>query len=313
MLRPFQARDGPRMAELVVQFFPEEGELLRWRPGSFEAIVARAFRPHFRFLLWLLEKLRHPIVKVFAIEADGKFVGGAILAFPVRAGYVSSVVVDAPYRGRGYATQIVRACEASAARFGKPYVALDVLELNTTAKALYVKLGYQLLRRQAYYVRDYDAPAGPPTPVPSEIRPFVSRDAPALVPIANGMLPPLVAEVLPANARQFTSVPLVAEGLRSETEAWVIDRGHGAEGFVRATVSAATESGHLTAPILAPGVPDDVARAAVRTGVDWLVQKRIRRVVCEMPGYNTAGIAALTGEGFREALILETLYHPLAH
>jgi ribosomal protein S18 acetylase RimI-like enzyme len=312
MLRSFQARDGPRMAELVGANFPEEGELLRWRPGAFEAIVARVYRPHLRFLLWLFERLRHPIFKVFAIEADGQFVGGAILAYPARAGYISSVVVDGAYRGRGYGTQIVRACETAAARVGRPYVALDVLEVNAPARRLYAKLGYHLLRTQAYYVRDYDAVPGSPEPVPATVRPFVSRDAAALVPIANAMLPPSVAEVLPAHARQFTSVPLVAEGLRSETEAWVVDRGHGAEGFVRATVSAATESGHLTAPILAPELPDDVAHAAVRTAVDWLRGHQVRRVLCEMPNYNTAGVRALTAEGFREALLLQTLYHPLA-
>jgi ribosomal protein S18 acetylase RimI-like enzyme len=312
MLRTFRRADAAQLAAFIGTYFPEEGELLRWRPGAFEAIVVRVDRLHIRFLLWLLERLRHPIVKVFALEVDGRLAGAAILSYPPRAGYISSVVVDARYRGRGYATKIMQACEAAAARVGKPYVVLDVLRTNAPARALYAKLGYQNLRLESYYVRDYDEPSPLPGPTPAPIRPFVSRDATALVAVAQGILPPRVAEVLPAAARQFSSVPLVAEGLRSETEAWVVDRGNGPEGFVRATSSAATESGHLTAPIFAAGVPEEIARAAVRTATDWLRERSIHRVVCEMHSYNAAGIAALAGEGFREALALETLYHPLA-
>jgi len=312
MLRPVRRADSAQMAELVEKYFPEDNALLVWRSGAFEAIMGRVFRPHIRFVLWLLELLRRPIVKVFALEADGRMVGAAVLSFPERAGYISSVVVDAPYRGRGYATKIVLAAEASARHFGKSYAVLDVLRSNTTAKALYVKLGYRLLHELTYRSRDHEGPAPPPSALPAGIRPFLAKDAPSLAAVAARVLPPVVAQVLPPNARQFHNLPLVAAGLKSATGAWVVDRGAGAEGFVRATESAATESGHLTAPIFAPGLPDEVARAAVRVAVDWLLQRGIHRVVCEMPTYNVGGLAALTAEGFREAYPVERLYHPLA-
>jgi ribosomal protein S18 acetylase RimI-like enzyme len=311
MLRSFRAADGPRLAELVRTNFPEEEELLRWRPGAFEAIVARVYRPHIRFLLWFLEHVGHPIVKVFALEVDGRFVGGALLSYPAQAGYISSVVVDPAYRGRGYGAQIVRACEAAAARARRPYAVLDVLDVNTTARGLYAKLGYETLRHQAYYLREYGASDPSSPPAGEQVRPFVSRDAAALVPIAESVLPPAVAEVLPVHARQFTSIPLVAEGLRSETQAWVVDRGRGAEGFVRATSSAATVSGHLTGPFFSAEVPDEIARAAVRTATEWLRQHQIQRVLTEVPSYNAAGIRALSGERFHAALELQTLYHPI--
>ena len=65
------------MHRFISTFFPEEEALYRWRPGAFEAVVRRALRPDFRFMLWLLEKLRHPIIKVFALEVDGTFAGAA--------------------------------------------------------------------------------------------------------------------------------------------------------------------------------------------------------------------------------------------
>ena len=310
MLRSFRATDWPRLAELVRTNFPEEEDLLRWRPGAFEAIVARVYRPHLRFLLWFLEHVGHPIVKVFALEVDGRFVGGALLSYPAPAD-ISSVVVDPAFRGRGFGAQIVRACEAAAARAHRPYAVLDVLDVNTAARGLYAKLGYETLRHQSYYLREYGASDASAPPAGEQVRPFVSRDAPALVTLAGSVLPPPVAEVLPVHARQFTSIPLVAEGLRSETQAWVVDRGRGAEGFVRATSSAATVSGHLTGPFFSAEVPDEIARAAVRTAVEWLRQHRIERVLTEVPSYNLAGTRALSGEGFHAALELQTLYHPI--
>jgi hypothetical protein len=186
-----------------------------------------------------------------------------------------------------------------------------VLATNAPAKSLYAKLGYRLLHRLTYQFHDADGPASPSPPV-AGIRPFERKDAETLVPVAAQLLPPEVAEVLPPGARQFHTLPLVAAGLRSETASWVIDRGAGAEGFVRATQSAATESGHLTAPIFAPGVPEETARAAVRVATGWLLERGIRRAVCEMPVYNAAGVAALAAEGFRESYPVERLFHPLA-
>ncbi len=312
MLRPIRRADSAQLAELVARGFPEDNALLRWRPGAVEAILGQVLRPDVRFLLWFLERIRYPVVKVIALEADGRLAGVALVSFPPRAGYISSVVVDEAYRRRGYATRIVRAAEATARRAGKSFVVLDVLRSNGPARALYAQMGYRLLHELTYRVRDQDGPA-PPAPAPVDaVRPFVSRDATTLVAAATRVVPPGVAEVLPPGHRQFHHIPRVAAGLRSETASWVVDRGAGAEGFVRATQSAATEAGHLTAPIFALGVPDETARAAIRVALDWLAARSIRRVVCEMPTYNSAGLAALTGEGFREAYPVERLYHPLA-
>ncbi|HEY6237596.1 MAG TPA: hypothetical protein VIZ68_00225, partial [Thermoplasmata archaeon] len=130
--------------------------------------------------------------------------------------------------------------------------------------------------------------------------------------LAAAALPDEVARVLPIERRAFFVPSVVVMGLDSETEAWVIDRGQGVEGFVRATVSEATESGHLTQPFLAPSVPPEVAGALLGTAVDWLRSKGIRRAVAEAPRHNAPGLRALEAGGFHEAFSLETLVRPSA-
>jgi hypothetical protein len=138
------------------------------------------------------------------------------------------------------------------------------------------------------------------------------RDAPKLQAIAAAGVPEEVQRVLPVERKAFFVAPIVVMGLDSETEAWVIDRGQGPEGFLRATVSEATESGHLTQPFLAPSVPPDLAAQLLATAVGWLRSKGIRRVVVEVPRDNRSGLRALEVGGFHEAFAVETLVRPSA-
>lgn len=312
MLRRFRRSDAVALFDLTGRYFPEEGELLRWRPGAVSEVVQHAFRPDIRFVVWLLAAVHRPVFRAFALEADGRMIGGALLTFPRNAGYISSVVVDAPYRRRGYAEKVVRACEATARRMGKRYAVLDVLKSNAPARALYAKLGYRFLRDQSYFVRDVEGPDPGATAIPSTLRGYEKSDGAALAALARRLLPPEVAEVLPPDPRSFAVAPLVATGLKSETVAWVVDGPSGPQGFVRATSSSATESGHLTAPVLAPELPEATGRLLVRTAAEWLYRQGIHRAVCEVPLDNAGAVTALAREGFREAIPLETLYRPLS-
>jgi len=306
MLREFRRSDARAFFDLLRRHFPEEDELLRYRPDAFDEVVRRVFRPDVRLVLRLLNALRHPIIDFFVIEEDGRVAATAILTFTERAGYVSTVMVDTPFRRRGYAKRLLAACAAATRRAGRPYLVLDVLTTNEGALALYRSLGYAHVREVAYLVADLPAAPAPAVPCRS-VRPMRRRDASALEAIAVGALPAPVARVLPVERKAFFVPPLVAMGLVSETQAWVIDRGHGAEGFLRATVSGATDSGHFSQPLLAPSVPADLAAELVATGVAWLRSNGKGRVVVEVPGHNTAGREALEGGGFHEAFALETL------
>lgn len=312
MLREFRTDDVARYYALLARYFPEEQALLGYRPEAFDRIVRRVFRWDARLLLGLLDRLRRPVVKFLVVEADGSLCATAILTFTARAGFVGSVMVDEPYRRRGFARTLLARCAVEARRAGRRYLALDVLEGNAPARALYDSLGFRPLRAQAYFVRP-DGPSPPVAPADAAaVRPFDRRDARALLPVAAAALDLDVAGVLPATRGQFFVGDVVVRGLESTTAAWVVDRGAGAVGFARATVSSAMEAGNLTAPLLDPAVPPEVGRALVTTAVAWAASHGAGRVLTMAPRGPGAGTRALREAGFHEAYGVETLYREIA-
>ncbi len=311
MLRELRPDDVDPFYGLLLRCFPEEDRLFGFRSDPYRRVARRLLRWDLQFVLRWFDLLRRPIVKVLGIEADGTLAAAVILSFPPRAGFVSSLMVDAPYRRRGYARTLLERCRAEALRARRRYLALDVLSTNAPALALYAGLGFRPLRRQAYYLRG----AGP---VPAagdgrggEVRPFVRRDSAALVPIAAAELASEVAEVLPVTRGQFVQGEGGPPGFRSTSRAWVVDRGAGPVGFVRATVSATTEAANLTSPILAPSVPPAAGRALVATALGWIAERSGGRVVTMAAHDARSTVLALSEVGFHEAFSVETLYAPL--
>jgi ribosomal protein S18 acetylase RimI-like enzyme len=280
--------------------------------SAFEKVVDRAFRWDARFLFGLLHAVRRPILEIHVADEQGEAVAMAMVSFPKRSGYISGVAVDVEHRHRGLGRRVVEACEASARRAGKSYVTLDVLSSNAPARSLYEKMGYHLLRHEAFYRKELPGPAPPEAPLPSGVRIFARRDAKILTSVASAQLPEIVRTVLPMRPSMFIVPPAVTMGLLASTEAWVVDRGHGAEAFVRATASPATIAGNLTAPWVGPNVPDDLADGLIAAAVAWLHRQNFPRIATEVPEHNAAGIAALRRAGFEEAFGADTLYRPLA-
>ena len=313
MLREFRRADAPRFFQLMAANFPEEGALLEYRAEAFEAVVRRLYRPDVRFLLRLLDALRHPVVRFFTLDVDGALAGTAILTFSEGAGFVSTVMVDDRYRRQGYAKKLMQACQDVARRAGRRYLVLDVLSDNHGARSLYDGLGFLALRRQSYFSLEL-AQAAAPSEVenPPGIRPMRRRDGPALVHLAISQSPALVQQVLPTRRRDFFVPAIVVRGLESETTAWVVDRGQGVEGFVRATDSSATQAGHVTVPLLAPSVPPELASALLECAIGWVARRDHRKVVASAARDNVNGVRTLEARGFREAIPMETLYRPIA-
>jgi ribosomal protein S18 acetylase RimI-like enzyme len=278
-------------------------------------VLERAHAPLARFVLGFLGLVGHPVFRFFVVEAeDGRLAATALLTFTSRAGYIGAVVVDTPYRGRGYARRVLERCHEAARRAGKPYTVLDVLQSNEPAQRLYLGMGYRPLRVNGFFSRALDSNGSAVPATDAGIRPFRRGDARALESIARDQLPPPVARVLPAEAEQFRIPPTIGRTLEAETEAWVaLDAGsRRAAGFIRATVAPLTAAANLTAPYVGPSVSDDRGRALVRTALAWLRQRVRTSVVAEVPDHNPRGRAALEAEGFREAHRLDTLVRPTA-
>jgi ribosomal protein S18 acetylase RimI-like enzyme len=204
------------------------------------------------------------------------------------------------------------ACEASTVRRGKSYDVLEVISTNGPARRLYEVLGYRFLRKVAWYYRDL-GPGEPPLPTlpagtaAASIRSFENRDGETLSRLAQARQPPDDRAVRPVGPRSFRSPPLLMAVLGSESAAFVVDRAGSAAGFVRVSESGGFPSGHVVAPVVAPDLPEEVAGALLDRGLAWFRERPVRRVVCEIPLDDAAGVARLEARGFRVGLTVEAL------
>ena len=309
-VRDLRAGDASDLLRFLENYFPEEEALLGTRPEGFQKVVRRVFRWDTRIVLGFLRAIGRPVFRFLVVEDEGRLVATTLLTFSKEAGYVSMVVVDPTHRRRGIARELLERARASTRRRGKRFVALDVLEANAPARALYERIGYRPLRRTAYFVHDHPDAVRPVPPVPG-LRPFDRRDAHRLAEVARRGRPARLNEILPTSEQEIAGSQWGSEVLASEIASWVIDRGPGAVAWVAATVSHATEAGHLACPILDPTVQPDVAEGLVRTAVAWCAERRVPRALTMVPEENARGRAAVESAGFRHAIPILTLYRPV--
>lgn len=85
---------------------------------------------------------------IFRIEADGQPVGWLWLSLKhprseAGVGFVYNIVVDTPFRGRGYGREAMQLAEEEAKLNGLHALALNVFGQNHVARNLYLSLGYR--------------------------------------------------------------------------------------------------------------------------------------------------------------------------
>jgi len=311
MIRDVRRADAPRLFELMERNFPEESALLGNRPEGFEEVVRRVFRWDRRLILGLLRLLGRPIFRFLVVEVDGQLVATTLLTFPRVSAYVSNVVVDPAHRRRGYAKSLLEEARQAAKRAGRQYLALDVLDTNTGARALYESIGYRALRAKSHMVLDPTGPLGPSRRANPAIRPFRRTDARALAALVREQTPEAVEAVLPTGESAFATSGFTNRILASKEAAWVIDRGAGAQGHVAATVSAATTAAHMTAPVLSSSLDVALGETLVRTATAWCAARQAPRILSLVAEHNMGGRTALEAVGFRHALSTHTLYRPV--
>ncbi|MGI0068468.1 MAG: GNAT family N-acetyltransferase, partial [Thermoplasmata archaeon] len=107
MIREFRPSESERLFELLKENFPEEEALYGTQPGAWNRIVRRIYRWDVRFVVGLARTLGRPIFRFFTVEVDGRIVATTIVSFAQRSGYVSMVMVDKPFRGKGYARALM--------------------------------------------------------------------------------------------------------------------------------------------------------------------------------------------------------------
>ncbi|HTZ62190.1 MAG TPA: GNAT family N-acetyltransferase [Thermoplasmata archaeon] len=307
ILRDLRKSDGPRLYDLLKIGFPEEEALMGSTPEGLAKVTKRVYRWDVQFVLRLARLFGRPIFRFFVIEDGGQIVATTILGFPERAAYISTVMVDSAYRRRGYAQALLEKCRTTARAARRKYLVLNVLRPNAPAIALYERLGYRRLADGgAFLAREATVPV---TGGRSEaVRPYRKADARGLAEIARRATPPEVLEVLPVNPSSIRVSGWVDRALESSSSGWVVDRGHGAEAFLSASVGGISTAAHCSEPIIGEGVGPDEVAALVRTAVEWCSARGAPRILARAAFANTRGRAALTGGGFREALTDWTLY-----
>jgi ribosomal protein S18 acetylase RimI-like enzyme len=308
MIRDFRPRDSPTYFRLITEHFPEESKVLGMRPDGYERIVRRLYRWDARLLLGFARVFGRPIFRLFVIDEGEAVAASALLTFSGPTGYISSVVVDVPFRRRGLARRLVAVSREATRKTGRKFVALDVLVENTPARTLYEAEGFQRIREQIYWV--HERPAELSTPEESAIgsfRLFRSSDARAIAAIATARNPREVNAVLPVTARSFTPPKFIESALLTHGLAWVLTDHDRPIGFIRASVSQAMDAGHLSDPILAPEVEPARAAAFVAFAGRWVAREGARRVAASVPTDSSAASSALAAGGFHGAFRSLTL------
>ena len=310
MIRDLERRDADRVFEFLSKYFPEEEAILGTQPEGFERVIRRLFRADTRLVLGLLRLFGRPVFRFFVVDEGGQVVATTILTFTERSGYLSMVVVDPGFRRRGFAQALLEKSRLTAQALGKKYVVLDVLANNSPARILYERVGYRPVEQNQVVVRDANAElTGTPSP---SIRPYRPTDARALAAVARRTQNPVAQEVLPIRERVFRPGGYGNRILESESASWVIDRGHGAEGYVQASASHLVAAAHFSTPYIGEGVEGPEAAALIRTALEWCLARRTPRVLSTVTASNVRGRAAVLGGGFHDALSTFTLYRPVA-
>jgi ribosomal protein S18 acetylase RimI-like enzyme len=291
---------------MLVRNFPREEELLRKSPEGVTRLVRRAYRWDMRLLLGAADLLGRPLFRFFVVADGERVVATTLLTFAPPAAYISTVMVEEEYRRRGYARRMLEACERATPRDRCQFLALDVLNDNAPARALYERLGYRPLREQSILsrtLRREDASL----PAPSGLRPIRRRDGPALLALARASLPPAVAEVMPGHPGQFFLAPIVGRLMAHTSEAWVAGLPGEPSGFVRGVVDRTGSAGHLALPLFAPELPEEMVDRWLSGVVGWFSRQRVERILVEVPDHYPRSRAALERAGFAEVFRLTTM------
>jgi ribosomal protein S18 acetylase RimI-like enzyme len=127
-IRPFQPGDAAALEQLWTRVFPDDPP---WNAPA----------------LMIASKLKVQPELLLVGLVDATLVGAVMAGFDGVRGWIYHLAVDASWRRRGFATQLVRAAEAGLRRLGCPKVNLQVRASNAEVVAFYRSLGFMVEER----------------------------------------------------------------------------------------------------------------------------------------------------------------------
>lgn len=308
ILRQYRPGDSAGVEDLWQRNPSAEFGLMGLNPGQVRSLLARTERWGIRFVLAVARVLRRPLFDFLILDEGDKVVGTTMVSFAPHSGYISGVTVDAAFRRKGHAQELLRTCEEIARKYRRRYLVLDVLSENEAAIRLYEKLGYRTLRGIRWMARDLTQPLRAAVPGQSfTILPFRPAMRKPLVRLAN--------DGIPSNYRSLVSVrpqDLQPSGLarrigKADSSAWVVQRNHEIVGFARATVSPVIQAAQIGPLIFAGEAETEAWTGLIDTALAWCVSRQVPRVLLSLPEHLDKALPVLQAEGFAEVFHVNTM------
>jgi ribosomal protein S18 acetylase RimI-like enzyme len=149
-------KDAPRMAEVVCDLLLHDQmrlseTLVAEREGQVAgmAVLRRDHTYRSRWLdVWRLTRRHVRGWRVWTVTFAMSAMSSN-LATPTRS-YVESLAVDARYRGQGIGTLLLERCFQESRAAGKREISLHVVDTNSRAKQLYLRMGFRTLRVERF-------------------------------------------------------------------------------------------------------------------------------------------------------------------
>lgn len=308
VVRTYHTGDSAGVEDLWQRNPSAEFPLMGLNPGQVGNLLRRTERWNVRLILALASAVHRPLFKFLILEEQGKVVGTTMMSFPANVAYIGGVTVDAAFRRRGHAQELLRACETLGRRYGRHHLVLDVLTENEPAIRLYERLGYKKIRSIRWMSRDLSRPLNVPAPAQGyTIQPFQSAMAKRLAHLANADIPPsyrLLVSVRPQDLR-LSGLGQRIGGVSSAT--WVLQREEEIVGFVRAGVSPAIQAAQM-GPLALAGPPAPEAwTGLIRTALSWCAAQKAPRAILSLPEHLESVLPVLQSEGFTDSFRVQTM------
>ena len=310
---------GIRYRRLRHSDLPVYGHLIRLAVGRLEQAtgldqgVDGLARTLGRWPVWaglrFLELIGKPFLQVTVAETRSRLVATGALVRLRNAGYVMGMATEPEYRGRGIASQILGGLTDTAARYHRPWTALDVESENATAIRVYRRAGYREVARFTWYRR-------PGAPTPAGGRPASDSLLPRreLATFATELDAGRNAEyrsALPATPRMLSHNELIIQGGALEHRTWLRRDAAGSPFALRAYFIPATRMG-VFFPLTTGVDPSPEAVAPVLDeGSRWVGEHGVVTCLAVLPEpVGTLG-AALERVGFTAVVSSVTMVEPV--
>ena len=254
-IRRLRPGDYDDLTALLREAFAEEFDSAGTELGAVLRQVraaAWAQLPGFGRLLHLLGARFAYFVAVYR----GRVIGSAAVSGG-RLLTVSSVAVLPEFRGLGIGRSLVEHAQRFASAQGRDRVVLDVLAHNTTALALYERMGYTEYHRfRAYELPRLPADIAAPQPRGFWLAPLTARWAATFGPVERASLPSRFFEVVPTlrdryvRPRAGEALERLAGGPHAHRRA-LVHEGR-ASGYIVAISTPGHAQGRIDLPLVLP-------------------------------------------------------------